>query len=77
MNIYSMILVYSMIWWIVLFIVLPIGVQVDQDQQVGLASSAPRHAKIREKLIATTLVSLPVFFLVKWAIESNLFGLNL
>lgn len=66
-----------MIWWIVLFILLPIGVHVDPNCQVGHASSAPRQAKIPEKLIATTLLSIPIFFLVKWGIDSNIFGLNL
>ena len=75
MNIYSMILVYSMIWWVVLFMVLPIGVKTDPTPQVGTASSAPSNAKISQKLIATTLLSFPVFFLIKWAIESNIAGL--
>ncbi len=64
-----------MIWWVVLFLVLPVGVKMDKNPQTGNASSAPRNANIPQKLMATTLLSIPVFFLTKWAIEVNIAGI--
>lgn len=75
MNAFSMILVYSMIWWVVLFLVLPIGVKMDKNPKAGIASSAPTNANIPKKLLATTLLSIPIFFLVKWVIEANIAGI--
>jgi predicted secreted protein len=55
---------YLVIWWIVLFAMLPIGVRTQYDEgeiSPGTAESAPHHPHLLPKLVATTLVSSIVF----------------
>lgn len=56
--------IYFVIWWTVLFAVLPIGMrsQVDDDDVIlGTAHSAPTHFNFPRKAFWTTVVSLLVF----------------
>lgn len=55
---------YFIIWWIVLFAMLPIGVRTqDEEGEVspGTTESAPRYPNLLPKMVATTLVSTIVF----------------
>ena len=55
---------YFIIWWIVLFAILPIGVRTqDEEGEVspGTTESAPRYPNLLPKMVATTLVSTIVF----------------
>ncbi len=62
--------VYFIIWWIVLFAVLPIGVRTQADEgnvTLGTTESAPLHLRMRKKLLLTSLISaalLGIYFLV-------------
>jgi predicted secreted protein len=55
---------YFIIWWIVLFAMLPIGVRTqDEEGEVspGTTESAPRYPNLLPKMVATTLISTIVF----------------
>jgi predicted secreted protein len=55
---------YFVIWWIVLFAMLPIGVRTqDEEGEVspGTTESAPRYPNLLPKMVATTLISTIVF----------------
>ena len=55
---------YFIIWWIVLFAMLPIGVRTqDEEGEIspGTTESAPRYPNLLPKMVATTLVSTIVF----------------
>jgi predicted secreted protein len=55
---------YILIWWIVLFAMLPIGVRTQAEEgevAPGTAESAPHDPRLLPKMIATTLVSAIVF----------------
>ena len=59
MGIVSGFVVFQMIWWIVLFTVLPIGIKTAPDKiQTGFATSAPIQLNLRKKLLTTTLISI-------------------
>ena len=59
MGIVSGFVVFQMIWWIVLFTVLPVGIRTDPDKaQTGFANSAPIQLNLRKKLLITTLISI-------------------
>jgi predicted secreted protein len=51
--------VYVVIWWIVIFMVLPWGVQTIglEDIVKGHASSAPKRPRLLRKMAATTVVA--------------------
>ena len=57
--------IYFVIWWIVLFAMLPIGVrtseEVGEKTVPGNAESAPHVPNLLPKMVATTVVSSIVF----------------
>jgi predicted secreted protein len=55
---------YILIWWIVLFAMLPIGVRTQAEEgevAPGTAESAPHAPRLLPKMLATTLVAAIVF----------------
>jgi predicted secreted protein len=66
---------YIITWWVVLFAVLPWGVQRLEAPPPGHDPGAPAAPRVKIKLLATTLVALVLwgigFFIVKY------FGLSL
>ena len=56
---------YLVIWWIVLFAMLPIGVRTSEEEGEkvvpGAAESAPHVPNLLPKMVATTVVSSIVF----------------
>lgn len=62
MHLMSGIAVYTMIWVVVLFMILPVGVKVPDQVEIGHATSAPEKPYIWWKLLATSLVSLVLWF---------------
>ncbi|MBK5197911.1 MAG: DUF1467 family protein [Methyloceanibacter sp.] len=56
---------YLVIWWIVLFAMLPIGVRTSEEAgekpSPGNAESAPHSPHLLPKMVATTVVSSIVF----------------
>lgn len=70
---------YFIIWWIVLFAMLPIGVRTQAEEgevSPGTAESAPRHPHLRPKIVATTLVSAIVFAGVYAIVAHQLIALD-
>ena len=58
---------YVVIWWIVLFAMLPIGVRTQEEEgevSPGTAESAPHMPKLLPKMLATTVVASVVFAVV-------------
>jgi predicted secreted protein len=57
--------IYFIIWWIVLFAMLPIGVHTTeeegQERPAGFAESAPHRPQLLPKMLATTVVAAIVF----------------
>ena len=59
--------IYLVIWWIVLFAMLPIGVRTQAEEgdiTPGTAESAPHRPRMLPKILATTVVSSVIFALV-------------
>jgi predicted secreted protein len=52
------IVVFSIFFTIISFIILPLGVQTTNNPAKGHADSAPTNPRIKEKLILITLISL-------------------
>ena len=69
MNITLLIAVYFIIWWVVLFVILPIGVHTQGesgDVVPGTPESAPASFRLLRVVALTTIVSLAVFVAL-WA----------
>lgn len=75
MTLVSGIVVFSIIWWTVLFVVLPFGVKTATTPGRGHADSAPIHARIGLKFLITTIISIILFFIAQYLISLNLLDL--
>jgi predicted secreted protein len=64
--------VYVVTWWIVLFAVLPFGVQREESPQPGVDPGAPARPHMKLKLLATTLVSFLVWLGFYLAVREGL-----
>ncbi len=72
MNWFSGILVYVMIWWIVLFMVLPWGVRPPDNPEPGHASGAPAKPMIGRKFLITTAITTVLWGIAFYVIQSGL-----
>ena len=65
--------IYVIIWWLVIFMVLPWGVQPisAEDVKKGHASSAPQRPHMLIKAAATTGVAAALWLLLYWALDSG------
>ena len=71
--------IYFVLWWIVFFVMLPLGVQTQDeagDVVPGSASSAPVNPKIGRKVLWTTLLSAAIFASVYGLAYFNIVDLN-
>lgn len=64
--------IYVVVWWIVLFAVLPWGVRTPDEPELGMASSAPVKPRILFKFAMTSIVSLVVWGVIVAIIQSDL-----
>lgn len=74
MGLTTGILVYAIIWWLVIFMVLPWGNRpIDaEDVAKGQASSAPQKPRIVLKLAINTVIAGVIFFGVYQVIVHDL-----
>ena len=75
MSIWSGIAVYFIIWWVVLFAVLPWGVQNAREAgetiEVGNEPGAPVKPRLLLKALVTTIISGLIFAVVYVAFSSG------
>jgi predicted secreted protein len=60
-NIATGIVSFIIIWWVVIFAVLPWGVKQNHSPNVGEDPGAPVHHRMLQKVIATTLITLVIW----------------
>ena len=65
------IFVYLIIWWAVLFAVLPLGVKRQENPEPGTDPGAPEKPMLLKKALITTVVSGIVFAGVYWLMVSD------
>ena len=80
MGITGSIVVYVMIWWIVFFSVLPIGIkskkEVFKEKIGGIDPGAPKNPKIGKKFLITTLITTLIFAVIYYLVEIDLLNLR-
>jgi predicted secreted protein len=79
MTISFAIAIYAIIWWIVLFAMLPIGVRTQAEEgevTPGTAESAPHQPRLLAKMLATTVVARVIFAVVYAIIVHKLITLD-
>ena len=72
MSGFTAFVLYALIWWTVLFAVLPFGTRpgADADPATGWRG-APERPLMRPKLLATTVISAVLWGLAMWVIQSD------
>ena len=65
-----------MIWWVVLFTVLPWGVKAAEHPEKGHADGAPERPMLWRKAAITTLVACVVWLGVYALVESGLISIR-
>jgi predicted secreted protein len=71
--------IYLIIWWVVLFAMLPIGVRTQAEEgeiSPGTTESAPHRPRLLAKMAATTVVSSVVFAVVYLIVAHHLITLD-
>tara|TARA_B100001741_G_C16529113_1_gene588647 strand:- start:493 stop:747 length:255 start_codon:yes stop_codon:yes gene_type:complete len=80
MGITGSIIVYVMIWWIIFFSVLPIGIQsnkeVFKEKIEGMDPGAPKNPKIAKKFFITTLITTVIFSVIYYLAKAELLNLR-
>jgi predicted secreted protein len=72
MNWFTGVMVYFLVWWTVLFAVLPIGIRPDAEgQATGGWRGAPQTPQLRRKALLTTLVSTVLFLGIYALVQSD------
>lgn len=56
--------IYLLIWWVMLFTILPLGVELHGEDGKGYDRGAPKVANIRKKLILNTIVSAIILAII-------------
>ena len=76
MTIFTGIAIYIVTWWIVLFAVLPFGVNRHEDPEPGLDPGAPAQPHLRIKAGITTLIAALVWVVIYLVIDFKVIDLR-
>jgi predicted secreted protein len=72
MGFVSGIMVYFVIWWVVLFMVLPFGIDVEETPEKGFATSAPKNPKLKKKFLTTTALTALIWGIIQFVMVNHL-----
>jgi len=74
------IIVYVLIWWIIFFSVLPIGIQSNKEKFreniEGVDQGAPNNPKIGKKFLITTIITSIIFIVIYYLVKFDLLNLR-
>ena len=80
MGITGSIIVFVIIWWIIFFSVLPIGIQSNKEKFreriEGIDPGAPKNPKIAKKFLITTIITTLIFVGVYYLVKIDLLNLR-
>jgi|TARA_B110000238_G_C15928262_1_gene353554 predicted secreted protein len=74
------IIVYVLIWWIIFFSVLPVGIQSNnrkfKEKLKGIDSGAPKNPNISKKFLITTIITSIIFIVIYYLVKFDLLNLR-
>ena len=71
MNWFTGTMVYVILWWLIWFTLLPVGVRVPDKVEQGHADSAPANPRLWTKALVATLIAGVIWAGVYYAIQSD------
>ena len=72
MGVATGLMVYAIIWWTVIFAVLPWGARPVENPEPGHAPSAPAKPRLGLKALVTTAISAVIWLGVELVVRSDL-----
>ena len=63
--------VFVIIWWVVIFAVLPFGVRRDEEPDAGHDPGAPKNPMLWRKMAVATVITGVIWVIVYWAGEAG------
>ena len=80
MGITGSIIIYVMIWWIIFFSILPVGIQsnkeVFKESIEGADPGAPNNPKMAKKFLITTIITSILFIVIYYLVNNGFFNLR-
>ena len=76
MNPVTATVVFIIIWWIMLFMVLPWGVSRTENPEAGHDPGAPARPKLVRKLLITTGITIVLFGILYGVIDAEILSLQ-
>ena len=80
MGITGSIIVYVLIWWIIFFSVLPVGIQSNKEkfrEKIdGVDPGAPNNPKIARKFLITTIITSIIFIVIYYLVKLDLLNIR-
>ena len=80
MGITGSIIVYVLIWWMIFFSILPVGIKSKKEKFKerieGIDPGAPNNPKIGKKFLITTIITSIIFVAIYYLVEFNLLNLR-
>jgi predicted secreted protein len=69
-------IIFVIVWWLVLFMVLPFGARPPDQVEPGMAPSAPARPRMGIKIAITTAIALALTALILWLLQSGVIQLR-
>ena len=80
MGVTGSIIVYVLIWWIIFFSVLPLGIQSNKEKFKekieGIDPGAPINPNIGKKFLITTILTSIIFLIIYYLVKFNFLNLR-
>lgn len=74
MNIVSAITLFTIIWWMVFFCVLPIGMRQPEQRVLGEMPGAPAAPNLKRKALWTTASSIVLWLIVFALVKMDVYS---
>ena len=72
MSLFTGVMVYVIVWWMVLLTTLPFGIRAPDTAEPGHAESAPERPRMWLKAAVTTALATLIWGVIYWVIEADL-----
>ena len=80
MGITGSIIVYVLIWWIIFFSVLPVGIQSNnekfKEKIEGIDRGSPKNPRIGKKFLITTILTSIIFLIIYYLVKFDFLNLR-
>ena len=60
----TFLVIFVILWWLILFLILPIGVKKEQSVEFGNDPGAPNNPMLKKKFLITTIVALIITLII-------------